>query len=140
MNNYSLTFTPIHRNLLHSYWPQLKEFIGDALARAHDSMTLDDVLGLLIEGKSNLFGAFENHKPVGACTVEILQFPRTRIALIAQLGGHDIERLLTLLPQLDMWVRDHECDTMRLLGRRGWERMLAKEDFEFSYICLDRRL
>lgn len=41
------------------------------------------------------------------------------------LAGGDLGEILERMPGVEAWARDLGCDRMTLIGRKGWERVLA---------------
>lgn len=139
MGNNSIVLMPIHRNLLHSYWTRVREFLAAAVERNSGEMDLDDVLAWIVDGRLHLFGFFAHEQVFGAGTVQIVEHPQKRVAMVVHLGG-DLAVVEQVMPQFDEWAREHQIDSIMLWGRKGWEKVLADKGFKYRYTVLERVL
>jgi hypothetical protein len=56
---------------------------------------------------------------------EVLEYPR-RNALNVFLAVGNLDEVLSLIPDMAAFGREHGCTTMRMQGRRGWARVLPR--------------
>jgi hypothetical protein len=45
------------------------------------------------------------------------------------LAGGDLGEMLHTLPQIEDWATAQDCDRMTIIGRRGWEKVLAPHGY-----------
>jgi hypothetical protein len=53
-------------------------------------------------------------------------------------AGHQRERWLPLFKKIEDYAEDEGCSTMRIYGRRGWERVL--DGYRAEYVILEKAL
>lgn len=76
----------------------------------------------------------------GAVVTQVLEGQAGKLCLIVACGGRDISVWLSLLSEIEDWAREQDCVEMRIIGRRGWKRMLARRDYHETGIVLAREL
>jgi len=121
-------------------WARARPFLEDALAHAHGTHEIEDVLGAIGEGRLQLW--------LGArCAgvTEILTFPRKRMLNLFLAGG-DLDEMKALQAGLEAFARAHACDGMMFSGRlthmaqraSGWGRALS--DYRPTHISFCKEL
>lgn len=53
-------------------------------------------------------------------------------------SGHQRERWLPLFAKIEKYAKDEGCHTMRLYGRKGWERVL--DGYRIEHVVLEKAL
>ncbi len=62
----------------------------------------------------------------------------TDVCTIVALGGLDRKAWLSSLEKVEQYARQINCTRMRVIGRRGWARVL--KDYRQTAIVLERKL
>ena len=119
--------------LVTDIWPAIERFVESAVNR-HPFMTADDVLAVILYGNAQLFIDTAAGRIRGFACMEVIQYPRRKVANVFCSGGergflsvavHD------LLPVLMAWGREHNADAFAILGGRpGWVRALRNAGFQ----------
>ena len=94
------------------------DYILAALEYAGHSHTLQDVWQA-ISNKQAAFFPLEK----SAIVVEIVDYPQRATCRIWLAGG-DMEELIEAEKNVCDWARELGCDSMEIIGRKGWERQL----------------
>lgn len=91
----------------------------------------EDIARAVDEGRMQAWNAGDS-----LILTEVLSFPQAR-ALNVFLAVGNLDEVLSLLPDLESFGREHGCEKMRMEGRRGWARVLPaygwKEDKKVIY-------
>jgi hypothetical protein len=114
---------------VHQTWPQVSQFIADALEHSKGDYELGHVQSYVSSGEWALLVAVDDGKIQGAATVSLFNRPADRVAFVTTTGGkfvidqNTIDQLLAIAAS--MGATTVECaarDSMtRLLGRYGFE-------------------
>jgi hypothetical protein len=117
-------------DLVPDLWPAIEKHVEAACAY-HPFMEALDVARLIMKGHARLFVSFEGGAVQGFAAMEVVQYPRRKVANVLAAGGdtgflsvaiHD------LLPILKQWGREQGADTFAISGRPGWLKALQHED------------
>lgn len=122
----------IHRvlraGLILDLWPAVRPY-ADAAMRVHPFMDADDLLTMLLQGKVTLFVCEHKSRVIGFGALEVIQYPRRRVANVLAAGG-EIGLLSatrdSFLDIAEAWAREQSADTLAVTGRPGWARVLAR--------------
>lgn len=138
------TFTGIPTDRIMEFWPQAEPFLWRAILLTGGDETLTSVRNALRDGDRQLWMAFDAPDMVRALmavTTRLVAFGSGRRKCeIAHIGGDDIARWLGFLPVIEGWARGQGCCGMRLIGRRGWVKVLAQYDYADSAVVVEKAL
>ena len=94
------------------------DYILAALEYAGHSHTLQDVWQAIANKQAAFFPLEKS-----AIVVEIVDYPQRATCRIWLAGG-DMEELIEAEKDICIWARERGCDSMEIIGRKGWERQL----------------
>ena len=97
---------------------RLAHHIEAALAYSGDTHSLVDVVDAIKDGSAQFF-PLEN----SAIVTEVVDYPQKIVCRIWLAGG-DMEELIEAEKDICIWARERGCDSMEIIGRKGWERQL----------------
>ncbi|MEH2501246.1 hypothetical protein V1290_000057 [Bradyrhizobium sp. AZCC 1578] len=112
-------------------WPLARDLIRAAIERTglsdfadieEDVLSGDQLLWLAIS--DHIEAAATTHLTCGVCT-------------ITACSGHQRERWLPLLAQIEKYAKDEGCK-MRIYGRVGWQRVL--DGYHVEHVILEKDL
>lgn len=103
-----------------SEWARCSPYLAAALAHAGDTHSLDDVKGM-VQRREARFWAGRG----AAVVTQIEDYPRGRWLLFWLAGGDLHELVDELRPAAEVYGRANGCKRAIILGRPGWERVLA---------------
>jgi hypothetical protein len=109
-------------------WPLAEPHLRRALLYSDGEFTLEETHGLIRDGRFQLWLAWDGgtRRAIGAGVTEIFDYPRKRVCfLVLWASEAPRARWLDGLETVERWAREQGCDGMRLLGRKGWGRVLS---------------
>jgi hypothetical protein len=113
-------------------WPYAGGLIRSAVERTglsdfadieKDVMSGDQLLWLVISDKIEAAGT--THLSRGVCT-------------ITACGGHLMDRWVKLHSRIEKYAKDEGCHTVRLYGRKGWQRVL--DGYKVEHVVMEKTL
>ncbi len=123
------------------FWPHARGFIKSALdstglgdfdALEHEVLSGDQLLWLAWSGK--IEAAATTHLSRNVCTLT---------ALASAKPGHgeplwQRAGMWPLFERIEQYAKDEGCSSMRLYGRKGWERVL--DGYKVEHVILEKAL
>lgn len=104
-----------------------------------DHMSLDDIWGHLESGEWHLWIDDVDGEIVSIAVTSFIYYPQyTALRIILTAGSETDWAAATEF--LENVAKANRCDTVEILGRKGWERALKSRGFEFQNITLRKRL
>jgi hypothetical protein len=124
---------------VHLVWPRVAGLIEAAMRRG-DLSSFAAVAAAVSAGRAQLWVACNSEgSEIAAATVTELHQPqRRKYCVIVACGGYDMTRWLHLLAPIEDWARAEGCDAMRIMGRKGWARVLP--DYNVNRIVLEKEI
>jgi hypothetical protein len=123
---------------VHLVWPRVAGLIEAAMRRG-DLSSFAAVAAAVSAGRAQLWVASEHPDGIAAAAVTELHQPRRRkYCVIVACGGYDMARWLHLLAPIEDFARAEGCDAMRIMGRKGWARVLP--DYKVNRIVLEKEI
>ena len=116
-------------------WERSKPFLADALEKSGNEYTVDDVLKE-IEDDHAIF--YPTKK--GASVFRIALYPQKRMLRIWLAGGDMESSIESILATAEFHAKEHECDGIEVVGRRGWEKVLKPYGYEHKRVVLIKEL
>src|SRR5688572_19641808 len=116
----------VPRSFIADVWHSVEDYVARAM-EYHPFMGADDVRALLDHDLLTLFIATENGVVVGFGALEVVQYPRRRVANILASGGKRgflATAINELLPEMIAHGKDQGASFVTLSGRPGWMRAL----------------
>lgn len=114
------------------FWPYAGPMIRVAIERTRLS-EFEDIERQVLAGEQLLWLAWSDHIEAAATT------HLTRgVCTLTACSGHQRERWLPLFEAIEKYAKDEGCSTMRIYGRKGWERVL--DGYRAEYVILEKGL
>ena len=120
----------VPKELMSDIWPQVEQYIEDAVSYSSGKYSTSDVLDLVLEYDYPLWIAFNESDIMGVVVTRFINYPRKRYLSVEMCGGKD--RVTWQKPMLEMlrnWAKDNKCDAIEAHGRIGWERVFKDEGY-----------
>jgi hypothetical protein len=73
-----------------------------------------------------------------AAVTQLARSERSKVCMIVACGGEGMTLWLPLIEKIEAYARDEGCDAVRILGRKGWMRVL--KDYRAPRVVLEKRL
>jgi len=118
-------------------WECVKHWIRRAMERG-DLGTFDEVEEIVMGGQALLWLVWNAPEIQGAAVTQIVTTQNSRVCVIVACGGENMRLWLPLVERIENYARDEGCDAVRILGRKGWMRVL--KDYRAPAVILERRL
>lgn len=117
-------------------WPHVRDRIKAAVERTNLS-SFDDIEADVLKGLQLVWIAWNGQEILAAATTQLVKL-RNKVCVLTACAGYDRERWLPLFASIEQYARDEGCSTMRIYGRRGWERVL--EGYRAEHVILEKGL
>ncbi len=101
-----------------------------------------DLIEVFLElqsGVMQLWVAKDGEKIIAAMTTKLVVYPAGKILMIMHMGGKWDASFKHYLPRLKQFGKAHECKALRIIGRKGWERVL-KEHLTAKAVLMESEL
>ena len=127
----------IEPNEVVATWPKARAFIMRAVRYEDPEYSEMDVVNLLVAGERTLF-VIEDDGIVGAVVAGIISYRLTKRCRIHWCGGDGMPDWVHLIDVIEEWAMKHGCTSVRISGRKGWERVFP--DYDHAGVILVKRL
>lgn len=92
----------------------------------------------VLRGVALLWIIWDGEKVIAAGTTETPTFNGVRYCYVTAIGGGDRREWLHLLAEIEIYAKRHGCAAVRILARRGWQRLLT--DYNPTLVLLEKGL
>ena len=92
--------------------------LNRALAVGGNTHGPDDIAAAVEEGRMQAWT-----KGDSLIVTEVLEFPKAKAVNVVLAVGR-LDEVLSLMPDLEAFAREHDCRALRMEGRKGWARVL----------------
>jgi hypothetical protein len=118
-------------------WPLARPLILAAMQRGGIS-DFAEIESAVLAGTNLLWLALDDHTIHAAAVTALHRVNGDTLCTIVACGGRDHARWLALKSTLEDFARAEGCRAIRLLGRRGWARLLP--DYQTTRILMQKEL
>lgn len=125
-----------HKNIA-SFWDKAAPWIKNAMERG-DMGTFATVQADVFSGHASLWLVWDEPVVLGAAVTQIIEQDNRLICMIVACGGEDAGSWVHLIAEIEKYAKAHECELMRIVGRKGWMRVLP--DYKESRVILEKAL
>jgi hypothetical protein len=115
--------------LVHRVWPLVRDMIHAAMRRG-DIGAYAPVEQSVLAGRALLWLAIERETIAAAAVTELHQTEWRKVCVIVACGGRERSRWLHLIGRIEEFARAEGCAATRIVGRKGWARVLSTGGFE----------
>lgn len=131
----------IQREELNYVWADVKDYLQQALDKAAGEYDLVDVWRLLDDRKAQLWVLYEEPDVIlGACVTEIVEYPRKKVVNLWLAAGTAMDIWFEHMSFLEAWARRNNAQSVRWMGRKGFEKLSAPHGFKTKYIVIEKEL
>ena len=125
-----------------SIWPEAREYLRDAVEDRDPDSFLRDVQAKIFAGLHTLWRIVdEAGELVGYVVTTIYTSDGvTKIAQIYMASGNDLDLLVQEMDHYVEWADERGVHLIEIIGRKGWEKILAPYGFKHNYTSLMRRV
>ena len=122
-------------------WHHVESNIVDALARSNGYALASNFKEWIKEKKMQLWILWDKeseHKYYGVVVTEIIQRPLQRVLNIKIMTGTHREKWQHLVKEIEDFAWFNNCDSMELVARPGWEKVLKRFGYKKSHVLLEK--
>lgn len=133
----SVELVPVDPSLVAKVWPHARALVKSAI----DRTGLSDFAHIereVLSGLQQLWLAWNGTAIEAAAVTQLVVIGSRKICIIVACGGRDHSRWIHMLADLEKFAKAEGCDTVRIYGRKGWQRIL--ENYRANYVVMDREL
>jgi hypothetical protein len=127
--------TRVPPELVGELWPHVGALIKRAIDRTGLS-DFDKIEAATLAGEHVLWIASSSDKIEAAATTQLITVAGRRICVIVACGGDDRAKWLPLIVGIERYAKAEGCAKMRIIGRRGWQRVL--DGYRAKYAIMDK--
>lgn len=114
-------------------WPVLAGLLDDALSHGEGELSADDIRQMVRDERVYLLVVIENGQILAAGAVEIVVYPRFKVANIIAVGGKRVFLRREELAWVAMVARDMGCAKVQTYCRPSMARLLGKLGMREAY-------
>lgn len=114
------------------FWPHAKTQVRTAIEHTNLS-SFEDIERDVLDGKMLLWLAWSGEIEAVAVT-QLLP----GVLVIVACSGHHRERWLPLFTRIEQYAKDEQCKSVRIYGRKGWERVL--DGYRVEHVVLEKQI
>jgi hypothetical protein len=118
---------------IEEFWPWFRPMIKMAIDEV-GLTNFEDVERDILSGYSLLWLAYEEPNVLAAASTSLVD----GVLEITACGGENLPKFLHLLGDLEQYGRDEGCKASRIIGRKGWIKVL--KNYKQKAVVLERAL
>jgi hypothetical protein len=122
---------------VHEFWPHVAPLIEAAMLRGAIT-DFAEVVAAVLAGRALVWIAWNGTAIKAAAVTQLSTVHGVRFCTIVACGGRDRREWLPLIAGLERYAKSENCKSMRIFGRRGWERLLP--DYTPARVLLQKEL
>lgn len=112
----------VHPNYVHQIWDKIETFFDRSMQAGTDDYNVDQLKMLITEGRQTLFVFVEDEKIIGALTVEMINYPNSRVAYTSAIGGKGLFDENTI-KQYEDWAKSQGATKIRAFAKDAQARL-----------------
>jgi hypothetical protein len=113
---------------IHDIWPHVRDLIHAAMKRG-DLGAFEPVEASVLAGDALLWLAWDGERIAAAAVTEIAETEWRKVCVVVACGSRrrpaGFDGWLPLLEGIESYARAAGCAAVRIMGRKGWARVLA---------------
>lgn len=94
----------------------------------------------VLTGAAILWIGVEDNAVRVSVVTQILLTEKSKICMVQACGGDGLNNWIGLLPVIENYARVNKCDAVRLMGRKGWARVLKGYGYAIAKVVMERQL
>ena len=118
---------------INEFWPHFKGRIESAISKVGVS-AIGPIEKDVLAGHSLLWLAYDGLIVHAAAVTEL----NDNVCTIVACGGENLPQFLPLINDLEQFARDEGCKAIRIIGRKGWIRVL--KNYKAKAVIIERPL
>jgi hypothetical protein len=123
---------------VHVVWKSILPYVEGVISHSQDEMTAENFYEELTNGSMQLWVSIERKEILACMITQIAPYPNKRVLRVIALGGVEMDKWISFLPDIEHWAMTIGCTSLEAWGRKGWLRVL--KDWKCSYHILTKDL
>ena len=133
----------IPTNNIDQAWKHCESMIADALARSNGYALASHIKEWIKEEKMQLWFLWDSEDNIedrmyGVVVSEIIQRPLQKCLNIRIMTGKHKDKWQHLIKKIEDFAWKNDCDSMELVARPGWEKVLRRFGYSKSHVLLEK--
>tara|TARA_R100000963_G_C4641837_1_gene105452 strand:+ start:303 stop:722 length:420 start_codon:yes stop_codon:yes gene_type:complete len=129
-------FTAVPTEGVEIVWKDVKPLLDKAVNTSKGKFSIEDIYEYLLNGYYSLWIVMENKKVIAAITTRIVEYPASKGMAMDWIGGENINKWLPVAQkQISEFAKECGCSHLEGFGRKAWQRVLKKFNWEPEYIA-----
>lgn len=128
---------------LDGFFEQVLPILNKVADRSFGRFRGIDFWDMVKDGSNQLWLTVDDeYNIIGVTTTSICANRNISVMEIVAHGGSSLgeDHLSEVMDSLNNFASDNNCDVIRVIGRRGWKRVLAQHGFESKHIVLEKEV
>lgn len=131
--------TGVPKEKIHLIWPQAKESLSRVEEQVPRELSMDDLLQNLLSGQMQLWFIAEGPKVLAFFVTKLVTYSHMKGIQVLWLAGEGSEIWLDKTHEtLIEWGKSLGASRLELIGRKGWQRVLAPYGWEQPHVVLHK--
>jgi hypothetical protein len=122
--------------LVKDIWPHVRSLVKSAIDRT-GLCNFGDVEREVLGGLQQLWLVWNGTAIEAAVVTQLVLINDRKICILVACGGRG-RNWPSLMAGIEQFARNEGCRAVRIIGRKGWQRILA--DYRANYVVMDREL
>ncbi len=101
------------------------KFVEPIIAQGRGRVTAEGMIDDFRTDKSACWGFVRDGEVTSVGVTTILVYPSGKRVMRCSYGGGTLRDALEVMPQVEMMAKRLCCDTLRIEGRKGWQRIFT---------------
>lgn len=142
MNN-NITISAIKPELIGVIWPSVEHLVQSAVDHSNGELSTSGIKKRIISKDMILIVIYaEDHSVIAVATLEKRNFEDNKsVLLITTTGGKRMSDWISdALDVADSIAKEHGCDELYVVGRKGWNKVLKAKGFGVIHSVLSRKV
>jgi len=134
----SVDLVAVDPSLVAEVWPHARSLVKTAIERTGLS-NFASIEAEVLNGSQLLWLGWNGSTIEAAGTTQLVKIEGHKICVIVSFAANSPRsRWLPLLAVIENFAKAEGCKSVRLVGRKGWERIL--ENYRANYVVMDKEL
>ena len=115
------------------FWDKVKNWVYKVVVQSNGRHTLDSTYKLLKQGTMTMFLITDKKKLCAVYVVQKVYYPAKIVLGILFCGGSKVIKEVKKIEKFFLnYVKEQKCDGLEIIGRKGWDKVIKKNNLEFK--------
>lgn len=124
-------------SLVKDVWPHVRGMVKSAIDRT-GLCNFEPIETEVLAGLQQLWITSNGTGIAAAGVTQLVSIGGRKICVAVAAGGRGRNQWAAIMRGIEQFARNEGCHTVRIIGRKGWQRILA--DYRSNYIVMDKEL